>query len=386
MRGLKGSLHGSRCLQNVSSGAQCKARSYYHSNSQSLTARKHAQLASQHLPRFHRTKQPITCTAINRQMVAHEDSAVSIPLEEGLAVVPQKLSALYRFSRPHTMLGTFISVCSVSALAVGPNGWTAQALVVLLQALVPALLMNVCIVGLNQIFDVPIDKINKPYLPLASGEFSMRTGVALVVATGSLALAMGVLTNSTPLLATLLGSLLLGIAYSTDLPFLRWKQYPVIAAACILAVRAVMVQLGFFFHMKMALGSQTVAVTRPLIFAISFMLLFSVVIALFKDIPDVKGDAQEGVRTLSVRVGVKTVFWTCIVLMEVAYAGAIGVGMMSQVMWSRGIAVGAHALLGLLLFWRAKKTDLSSSPAIYRCYMFTWKLFYAEYLLIPFLC
>lgn len=51
-------------------------------------------------------------------MVAHEDSAVSIPLEEGLAVVPQKLSALYRFSRPHTMLGTFISVCSVSALAV----------------------------------------------------------------------------------------------------------------------------------------------------------------------------------------------------------------------------------------------------------------------------
>ena len=40
---------------------------------------------------------------------------------------------------------------------------------------------------------------------------------------------------------------------------------------------------------------------------------------------------QEGVRTLSVRVGVKTVFWTCIVLMEVAYAGAIGVGMMSQV-------------------------------------------------------
>ncbi len=62
----------------------------------------------------------------------------------------------------------------------GPGGWTAQALVVLLQALVPALLMNVCIVGLNQIFDVPIDKINKPYLPLASGEFSMRTGVALV--------------------------------------------------------------------------------------------------------------------------------------------------------------------------------------------------------------
>ncbi len=62
----------------------------------------------------------------------------------------------------------------------GPTGWTGQAFIVLLQALVPALLMNVSIVGLNQIFDVPIDKINKPYLPLASGEFSMRTGIALV--------------------------------------------------------------------------------------------------------------------------------------------------------------------------------------------------------------
>ena len=40
---------------------------------------------------------------------------------------------------------------------------------------------------------------------------------------------------------------------------------------------------------------------------------------------------QEGVRTLSVRAGVETVFWTCIVLMEIAYAGAIGVGLMSQV-------------------------------------------------------
>lgn len=127
-----------------------------------------------------------------------------------------------------------------------------------------------------------------------------------------------------------------------------------------------MVQLGFFFHMKMAMGAPTVALTRPLIFAITFMLFFSIVIALFKDIPDVKGDAQvqphpllhtpiktslflyssseqvrrgpyslcglqEGVRTLSVRAGVKTVFWTCIVLLEIAYAGAIGVGLMSEV-------------------------------------------------------
>lgn len=48
------------------------------------------------------------------------------------------------------------------------------------QALIPALLMNVYIVGLNQIYDIDIDKVNKPYLPLASGEFSVTTGITLV--------------------------------------------------------------------------------------------------------------------------------------------------------------------------------------------------------------
>ena len=64
-----------------------------------------------------------------------------------------------------------------------------------------------------------------------------HTCAVQVAATGALALALGVLSGSGPLLATLIGSLVLGIAYSTDVPFLRWKQYPLLAAGCILAVR-----------------------------------------------------------------------------------------------------------------------------------------------------
>ena len=40
---------------------------------------------------------------------------------------------------------------------------------------------------------------------------------------------------------------------------------------------------------------------------------------------------QEGVRTLSVRMGVPRIFWTCIALLELAYAGALCVGFASQV-------------------------------------------------------
>ena len=40
---------------------------------------------------------------------------------------------------------------------------------------------------------------------------------------------------------------------------------------------------------------------------------------------------QADVQTLSVRLGVKRVFWACIMLLELAYAGAIGLGALSQV-------------------------------------------------------
>ncbi len=58
--------------------------------------------------------------------------------------------------------------------------------------------------------------------------------------------------------------------------------------------RAVMVQLGFYGHMTLALGARNAALapSRPLLFAVAFMLVFSAVIALFKDIPDVEGDRQ----------------------------------------------------------------------------------------------
>ena len=58
---------------------------------------------------------------------------------------------------------------------------------------------------------------------------------------------------------------------------------------------------------------------------------------------------------------------------------------MVQVGWSRVVTVAAHAAMGALLLWRARQTDLSQSSDVYACYMFVWKLFYAEYLVIPFL-
>lgn len=110
-------------------------------------------------------------------------------------------------------------------------------------ALTAALLANISIVGLNQCFDVEVDRVNKPYLPLASGEWSLSTGWAVVLATGAAAVIVAVTQGSTALLATVVGSLLLGVAYSVNMPTLRWKHNPVAAAGCIITVRAVLVQV-----------------------------------------------------------------------------------------------------------------------------------------------
>lgn len=65
----------------------------------------------------------------------------------------------------------------------------------------------------------------------------MELGITVAASTGGAALLAGWLSGSWPLMATLAGSLGLGIAYSTDLPLLRWKRYPLLAAGCILSVR-----------------------------------------------------------------------------------------------------------------------------------------------------
>ncbi len=82
----------------------------------------------------------------------------------------------------------------------------------------------------NQLFDVEIDKVNKPYLPLASGDFSMGTGLGIVAACTALSLIGGWLSGSVALMATLVISFVLGIVYSSDLPLMRWKRSPVLAA------------------------------------------------------------------------------------------------------------------------------------------------------------
>jgi len=318
--------------------------------------------------------------------------------------------ALWRFSRPHTIWGTAISVVSISLLAFLQHVAAAAAdaflfnapapavpwmpfAATLASALVAALLANVAIVGINQVYDVEIDRINKPELPLAAGEMSVATGKAVSIACAIVALACAAVAGTPSLLATVGASLALGFAYSVDLPFLRWKRNPTLAAACIFGVRAIAVQLGFYDHASVSLAR---ASGWPMVppppaavwFGVCFMTAFSVAIALCKDLPDTAGDAKHGVRTMSVRAGRKGVFRFAVAMLLCTYALAASVifiaGLGGAFLPVNVVTALAHVALGAVLFLNARRVDADDDGAIKRFYMMVWKLFYAEYFLLPF--
>jgi homogentisate phytyltransferase/homogentisate geranylgeranyltransferase len=86
---------------------------------------------------------------------------------------------------------------------------------------------NVYIVGLNQLEDIEIDRINKPHLPLAAGEYTPRMAAMIVAIAGSLAILLAFLQGPF-LLAMVSLSLGLGTAYS--LPPIRLKRFSFWAA------------------------------------------------------------------------------------------------------------------------------------------------------------
>jgi homogentisate phytyltransferase/homogentisate geranylgeranyltransferase len=315
---------------------------------------------------------------------------------------PSFLSILWRFTRPHTIIGSALAIPALHILA-SPSYSTAisiRSIVSMVYAMIPALLMNLYITGLNQITDVEIDKINKPDLPIAAGDLSLRDGIITVVISLILSIALGVVNPKlcTEGLNVALGvSALLGTLYS--LPPIRLKRFPFLAAFCIVAVRGAVINAGFYAHAKVAAYGGVTSVwtcltTDPRCWMSSlYFAIFGVVIALMKDVPDVKGDGLSNVRTFSVRLGPKriyrwmqqlltTLFWG----VGVAFFRGATIGEATSI-WSircGRVLVGIFSILaGMSVQREAAPIDPENSKEVYGFYMRLWKLFYLSYLVLP---
>ena len=302
---------------------------------------------------------------------------------------PQSLSdvlyAFWKFSRPHTVIGTTLSVLSLVTLAgilsdinstpIEPIGWA------VLWALVACLAGNIYIVGLNQLEDVDIDRINKPHLPLASEEFTRQQAQWIVGLCGAIALLLSAFQGQF-LMATVWLSLLIGTAYS--LPPVRLKRFPFFASLCIFVVRGVIVNLGLFLHFQEKWGD--LSRVPPAIWALTgFILVFTFAIAIFKDIPDLEGDRRYNITTFTVQLGQRAVFKLARWVLTACYLGMIAAALLLPRIHAPFIVI-THGLLLAVLWWLSLGVDLRNQRAIARFYQFIWKLFFLEYLLFPLAC
>jgi homogentisate phytyltransferase/homogentisate geranylgeranyltransferase len=286
------------------------------------------------------------------------------------------LRTLWQFARPHTIVGTVLSVLALYFFAhFETRGWFTHSSA-LWVALASCIAGNVYIVGLNQLTDVDIDRINKPHLPLAAGTLTEAAGRWIVAIAGSGSLVLSAF-QGTYLLGTVGISLALGTAYS--LPPLRLKRFPFWAALCIVGVRGVVVNLGIFCYFQ-SLTADRIAITTPIYVLTGFVIGFSVAIALLKDVPDTRGDAQFAINTLAVQWGQSQVFTVAWWGLGILYGGVallfIGITPWGTV---------AHGALAIALWYAKEAVDVTDPASLTGFYQFIWRLFYAEYVLLPLL-
>ena len=147
------------------------------------------------------------------------------------------LGALYKFCRPHTIRGTILASVAGVAKALADSGglaacWSWELLPRAALGLVALLAGNAFIVGINQLYDVEVDKVNKPFLPIAAGELSPATAKLLLAAFAVTGPAI-VATQFSPLILQLyaLGTFA-GTAYSVP-PFKLKARGPLAAGICV---------------------------------------------------------------------------------------------------------------------------------------------------------
>lgn len=280
----------------------------------------------------------------------------------------------WQFCRPHTIIGSLCSITALYILACAGKSMASHT-GLYLPTLTAALCCNIFIVGLNQIQDVEMDKINKPYLPLAAGTLSKQSAVSIICITGFASLFLS-LAVSVFLFLLISIILLVGVAYS--LPPFKLKQHHLPAAVAITLVRGLLVNIGMFAHFNYEVNRQYYI--PGYIWCITFFIMaFSIAIAWFKDLPDTEGDKKFDVKTLAVLYNKKTALYGGMFLVSTAYLYVLYWSAITKVNSAAFLFI-AHSIL-FALFWANFFTvKLSDNLSVKKFYLRFWVFFFAEYL------
>lgn len=287
---------------------------------------------------------------------------------------------LWKFSRPHTIFGSVISIVTLYFI-VCENQKT-ESLTYLMLALIIGITCNIFIVGINQIADVDIDKINKPYLPIPSCVLSLQQAKAIVIISLIISLSLAVFI-SPYLFGIIACAAAIGWAYS--MPPFRLKRHYITASLAITIVRGVLLNVGGFLVFNYLVNNSTELPENMKILT-AFIIAFSIVISWFKDLQDIEGDSKYKIQTLAIRYSPKTTLIAGNILVNIAYLFTIylkGVEFLNVEIPTFKIKtlLFGHIIIFILFIINAFSIQLNELLSIKKFYMRFWWFFFAEYVI-----
>lgn len=213
-----------------------------------------------------------------------------------------RIRLYWEFARPFTLLPPALGMLSggVTALGAHPASSLSWTLVYSLTVgTLMAVMLNAASNGLNQIYDLEVDRVNKPDRPLPSRRLSRGEawGGTLVFFVIALVLAFAV--NWQCFILAILAAVFTTI-YSA--PPLRTKARGLWANITIAIPRGVLLKVAGWSCVKSVLAPEPWYI--GLIFG-----LFLLGASSTKDFADIEGDRAGGCRTLPIVYGVRTAAW-----------------------------------------------------------------------------
>lgn len=211
------------------------------------------------------------------------------------AFPPMKIRGFIDLLRPFTLLAPLIGGLCGAILGAKSGDFKNFDLLQLIYGVGTLVLINAASNALNQVTDLDIDKINKPYRPIPSKIVSVNEALAIAAVLYLFALFRAFLIS-----ITFFGfvALIIGITMGYSLPPLRFKKRLIVSNISIATGRGL---LGF-----VAAWVIFGYVWNPLPWLLGTILfVYLVGTATTKDFTDINGDKKYGINTLPIIYGTK---------------------------------------------------------------------------------
>jgi 4-hydroxybenzoate polyprenyltransferase len=222
----------------------------------------------------------------------------------------RKIKTYVDFARPFTLLPPALGVVSGAVTAWGAHGTretiTIGVLLPVLWGALMAAVLNSASNAINQIYDLEIDRVNKPKRPLPAGAMSLSEAWGFTLASFVLAWLLAWLAAPPGLEGRhecfwiVLFTSVVVWAYSA--PPLRTKRHGIWANVTIAVPRGLLLKVAGWSTVKTIMG------VEPWFIGTIFG-LFVLGASTTKDFADIEGDRAGGCQTLPILYGVKKAAW-----------------------------------------------------------------------------